>query len=179
LTAPTANAGRAGAASKAAIGLRVRVSAATKVKDGRLSGDIPAFDVDARLTEIERRLNLLLNITPVNAAEARADFERSDFGTVPTLRLRPLEFEPDLSHRVPRAAASRRAARPPSEIVRRLRWDWQPVDDVGTAVDDFLREAQVRPWQQELVVPAQSAPLSRRPTTPDEARRVRARRVAR
>ena len=55
----------------------------------------PALDVDARLTEIERSLNLLLNVTPVNAAQAWADFERSDFGTVPTLRLRPLEFEPD------------------------------------------------------------------------------------
>ncbi len=31
--------------------------------------------------------------------EAWADFERSDFGTVPTLRLRPLEFEPDLVRR--------------------------------------------------------------------------------
>jgi ribonuclease D len=41
--------------------------------------------------------------------------------------------------------------------VRRLCWDWQPVDDV--AVDDFLREAQVRPWQRELVVPALVAAL--------------------
>ena len=30
----------------------------------------PALDIDARLTEIERSLNLLLNVTPVNAAEA-------------------------------------------------------------------------------------------------------------
>src|SRR6476659_11484319 len=59
----------------------------------------PALDIDARLTEIERSLNLLLNVTPVNGAEAWADFERSDFGTVPTLRLRPLEFEPDLVRR--------------------------------------------------------------------------------
>jgi glutathione synthetase len=44
-------------------------------------------------------LNWLLNVTPVNAAEAWADFERSDFGTAPTLRLRPLEFEPDLVRR--------------------------------------------------------------------------------
>ena len=44
------------------------------------------------------RQNLLLNVTPVNGAEAWADFERSDFGTV-TLRLRPLEFEPDLVRR--------------------------------------------------------------------------------
>ena len=54
----------------------------------------PALDVDARLTGIERGLTLLLNVTPVNAAKAWADFERSDFGTVPVLRLRPLEFEP-------------------------------------------------------------------------------------
>ena len=59
----------------------------------------PALDIDARLTEIERSLNLLLNVTPVNAAEAWADFERSDFGTIPTLRLRPLEFAPDLVRR--------------------------------------------------------------------------------
>ena len=59
----------------------------------------PALDIDASLTEIERSVNLLLNVTPVNAAEAWADFERSDFGTAPTLRLRPLEFEPDLVRR--------------------------------------------------------------------------------
>jgi uncharacterized protein (TIGR02421 family) len=59
----------------------------------------PALDIDARLTEIERSVNLLLNVTPLNAAEAWADFERSDFGTAPTLRLRPLDFEPDLVRR--------------------------------------------------------------------------------
>ena len=59
----------------------------------------PALDIDASLTEIERSLNLLLNVTPVNATEAWADFERSDFEAVPTLRLRQLEFEPDLVRR--------------------------------------------------------------------------------
>ena len=59
----------------------------------------PALDVDAGLTEIERCLNLLLNVTPVNAAQAWTDFEQSDFGTAPTLLLRPLEFEPDLVRR--------------------------------------------------------------------------------
>ena len=44
-------------------------------------------------------MDLLLNVSPVNAAEAWADFERSDFATAPTLRLRPLEFEPDLVRR--------------------------------------------------------------------------------
>ncbi len=56
----------------------------------------PALEIDCRLTEIERRVNLLLNMTPVNAAEAWTDFEHSDFTTLPTLRLRPLDFEPDL-----------------------------------------------------------------------------------
>ena len=44
-------------------------------------------------------MDLLLNVTPVNAAEAWADFERSDFATAPTLRLRPLEFDPDVVRR--------------------------------------------------------------------------------
>lgn len=56
----------------------------------------PALEIDARLSEMERELELLLNTTPVNAVEAWADFERSDFATAPTLRLRPLDFEPDL-----------------------------------------------------------------------------------
>jgi len=59
----------------------------------------PALDIDLHLTELERRVSMLLNMTPVNAAEAWADFEHSDFTTVPTLRLRPLEFEPDLVRR--------------------------------------------------------------------------------
>ena len=59
----------------------------------------PVREIDGRLTEIDRSLNLLLNLTPVNAAEAWADFERGDFATAPTLRLRPLEFEPDLVRR--------------------------------------------------------------------------------
>jgi hypothetical protein len=59
----------------------------------------PRAEIDGRLTGIERGLHLLLNVTPINAAEAWADFERSDFGTVPTLRLRPLEFDPDVVRR--------------------------------------------------------------------------------
>jgi uncharacterized protein (TIGR02421 family) len=59
----------------------------------------PGLDIDASLTEIERGLNLLLNVTPVNSAEAWADFEQSDFATPPVLRLRPLDFEPDLVRR--------------------------------------------------------------------------------
>ena len=59
----------------------------------------PALRVDAALTEIERSVDLLLNLTPVNATEAWTDFERSDFATAPTLRLRPLGFDPDLARR--------------------------------------------------------------------------------
>ncbi|ART70725.1 ribonuclease D [Mycobacterium dioxanotrophicus] len=46
------------------------------------------------------------------------------------------------------------------EVVRRLCWDWQPVSDVATAVEEFLVEAQVRPWQRELTVPILTAALS-------------------
>jgi hypothetical protein len=58
-----------------------------------------ALAVDARLTEIERELNLLLNVTPTNGAEAWMDFERSGFESVPTLQSRRLDFDPDLAKR--------------------------------------------------------------------------------
>ena len=67
--------------------------------DSSIQDLAPALEIDTRLAEIERDVNLLLNTTPVNAAEAWADFERGDFGTLPTLRLRPLDFEPDLVRR--------------------------------------------------------------------------------
>ena len=64
---------------------------------GRSSDDLsPAKEVDARLATIERALNLLLNVTPTNAAEAWRDFKRSGFQTVPTLQSRPLDFDPAL-----------------------------------------------------------------------------------
>jgi uncharacterized protein (TIGR02421 family) len=59
----------------------------------------PARAVDSRLADIERRLNLIINVTPTNAAEAWTDFERSSFGAVPTLRARELTFDPDLVKR--------------------------------------------------------------------------------
>ncbi|WAY22485.1 ribonuclease D [Mycolicibacterium fortuitum] len=46
------------------------------------------------------------------------------------------------------------------EVVRRLCWDWRPVRDVATAVEEFLVEANVRPWQRELTVPVLTAALS-------------------
>jgi ribonuclease D len=50
------------------------------------------------------------------------------------------------------------------EVVRRLCWDWQPVEDTAAAVDEFLRDAGARPWQRELVAPVLTEAL----TTPDE-----------
>ena len=58
-----------------------------------------ALAVDIRLTEIERELNLLLNVTPTNAAEAWRDFERSGFESAPILQSRSLDFDPDLVKR--------------------------------------------------------------------------------
>lgn len=46
------------------------------------------------------------------------------------------------------------------EVVRRLCWDWRPVSDVATAVEDFLVEANVRPWQRELTVPVLTKALT-------------------
>jgi len=46
------------------------------------------------------------------------------------------------------------------DVVRRLCWDWQPVPDIETVVDDFLRDAQARAWQRELVVPVLTAALA-------------------
>ena len=58
-----------------------------------------ALAVDSRLTEIERGLNFLLNVTPTNNVEAWMDFERSGFESVPALQSRPLDFDPDLVNR--------------------------------------------------------------------------------
>lgn len=38
------------------------------------------------------------------------------------------------------------------EVVRRLVWDWQPVDDPETVIEEFLAEAGARPWQRKLTV---------------------------
>ena len=46
------------------------------------------------------------------------------------------------------------------EVVRRLCWDWKPVDDTEAAVDDFLRGAGARQWQRELDVPVLAAALA-------------------
>ncbi|MDQ3987393.1 MAG: flavohemoglobin expression-modulating QEGLA motif protein [Actinomycetota bacterium] len=55
--------------------------------------------IDRALTEIERDIDLLLNITPVNSAEAWSDFAKSGFSRVPTLQSRPVNFEPALVQR--------------------------------------------------------------------------------
>jgi ribonuclease D len=46
------------------------------------------------------------------------------------------------------------------DTLRRLCWDWQPVPDVATAVDEFLAQAGARPWQRELTGPVLTAALT-------------------
>ena len=49
------------------------------------------------------------------------------------------------------------------DTVRRLCWDWQPVTDVESAVEDFLVQSKARPWQRELTVPVLTAALTPSP----------------
>ena len=68
--------------------------------DSRSPTDLSlALEVDHALTEMEREIDLLLNLTPVNAEEAWVDFERGGFASAPALQSRPLRFEPDLVKR--------------------------------------------------------------------------------
>ena len=46
------------------------------------------------------------------------------------------------------------------ETVRRLCWDWEPVEDAVAAIDGFLRESSARQWQRELTVPPLTDALS-------------------
>jgi ribonuclease D len=46
------------------------------------------------------------------------------------------------------------------EVVRRLCWDWVPVEDTAAAIDEFLHDAGARPWQRELAVPVLTAALT-------------------
>lgn len=46
------------------------------------------------------------------------------------------------------------------DTVRRLCWDWQPVEDVASAVEEFLVQSGARPWQRELTVPVLTAALT-------------------
>lgn len=56
------------------------------------------------------------------------------------------------------------------DVVRRLCWDWEPPRDctVLAAVDDFLREARVRPWQRELTEPALAEALENSEGPPEQ-----------
>ena len=46
------------------------------------------------------------------------------------------------------------------ELLRRLCWDWEPVADPATAIENFLRDAGARPWQRQLVVPVLTEALA-------------------
>ncbi|MGE2718532.1 HRDC domain-containing protein [Mycolicibacterium celeriflavum] len=61
------------------------------------------------------------------------------------------------------------------DTVRRLCWDWEPVEDRAAVIDAFLRDAGARAWQRELTVPALAealtaadAKLAERPPEPGE-----------
>ncbi|MFV9636450.1 HRDC domain-containing protein [Mycobacterium neumannii] len=47
------------------------------------------------------------------------------------------------------------------ETVRRLCWDWEPVDDRVNVIEAFLRDAGARPWQRELTVPPLAEALTK------------------
>lgn len=51
------------------------------------------------------------------------------------------------------------------DTVRRLCWDWQPVEDIEAAVEEFLVQAKARPWQRQLTVPVLTVALT--PKQPD------------
>jgi ribonuclease D len=46
------------------------------------------------------------------------------------------------------------------DLVRRLCWDWEDVEDRATVIDEFLTTGQARGWQRELVVPVLAAALN-------------------
>jgi ribonuclease D len=46
------------------------------------------------------------------------------------------------------------------DLVRRLVWDWQPVDNPAPVIDAFLADAGARPWQRELTVPVMASALA-------------------
>lgn len=61
------------------------------------------------------------------------------------------------------------------DTVRRLCWDWEPVDDRAAVIETFLRDAGARPWQRELTVAplaealaAADAKLAQQPAAPDD-----------
>ena len=68
--------------------------------DSRSPTDLSqAIEIDHALAEMEREIDLLLNLTPVNTEEAWVDFERGGFANPPSLQSRALGFEPDLVKR--------------------------------------------------------------------------------
>jgi ribonuclease D len=46
------------------------------------------------------------------------------------------------------------------DTVRRLCWDWEPVEDRATVIEAFLRDAGARAWQRELTVPVLTEALT-------------------
>ena len=53
------------------------------------------------------------------------------------------------------------------DLVRRLVWDWQPVEDPAAVIDAFLAEAGARAWQRRLTVPVLAEALTPTEDTTD------------
>jgi uncharacterized protein (TIGR02421 family) len=66
-------------------------------------------DVDLAIASIGHKLDLLLNLTPLNSAEAWEEFKKSGYKRVPAFRYRPLAFEPETLREEVRAFASEEA----------------------------------------------------------------------
>lgn len=81
---------RAAGAFARSAGARTR-----RVPAGRRHLEPIAETVDRGLSEVSRQYGFLLQVTPVNSADAWAEFKASGAETAPDLLYRPLTFEPD------------------------------------------------------------------------------------
>ena len=66
---------------------------------GRHAMTSAVWDTDRQLAEIGDRFDMLLHVTPVNAAFAWAEFQRCDFEKTPVFNYRPRPIDPDLLKR--------------------------------------------------------------------------------
>jgi len=70
------------------------------------------WDIDRRITEVSRRFDLLLVVTPIRAGEAFQEFERSGFARPPKFLYRPRTIDPPLLKRELYAIAVERVTDP-------------------------------------------------------------------
>lgn len=66
---------------------------------GRRTMVKPVWEADAKLSSLDRKFDLLLNVTPVNSDSAWLEFKRTRFQNPPHFAYRPLLFDPSLLKR--------------------------------------------------------------------------------